>query len=147
MYSIPHAATGLSIMTTVYALTQNETLAYAVGMPLAIISHYFLDFLFESNLSKKEVLIFEGVSSVIYVILAIFSGHFWFMICSLVAGNFLDWIDKKLYLTIFFPKKFKPTFYFHKHKNGIKFTLNQTKLASVISTVIIIGMFIILRKI
>ena len=138
MYSIPHAATGLLITITVYTLTQNETLAYAIGMPLAIISHYFLDFLFEKGMSKKEQALFEGAPTIIYMILAIYSGHFWLMICSLIAGNFFDWIDKKLYLTIFF---------FHKHKKGIKFTLNQTKLAGIISTVIIIGMFIILRAI
>jgi hypothetical protein len=147
MYSIPHAATGLLITTTVYALTQNETLAFAIGIPLAVFSHYFLDFLFEKGMSKNEVLIFEGIPTIIYVVLAICSGHFWLMICSLIAGNFLDWIDKKLYLTVFFPKKFKPTFYFHKHKKGIKFTLNQTKLAGIISTIVIIGMFLILIKI
>jgi membrane-bound metal-dependent hydrolase YbcI (DUF457 family) len=61
MYSIPHAATGLLITTTVYALTQNETLAFAIGIPLAVFSHYFLDFLFEKGMSKNEVLIFEGI--------------------------------------------------------------------------------------
>ena len=147
MHSIPHAATGLVIKTTVYALTKSEVLAFTIGTPLAVASHYFLDFLFEKGMDRNELLIFEGMPSIMYILLAICSGHFWLMICGLVEGNLLDWIDKKLYLTVYFPKKFKPTFYFHKHKKGIRLTLKQTKLAGIISTIIIIGMFLILKQI
>ena len=146
MYSNPHAAVGLVLTTTTYVLTNSEELAFAIGIPLAIASHYFLDFLFEKHLSKKEVIEYDVIPSLIYVLLALFSGHFWLAMFSWWAGNLFDLIDKKLYLTIFFPKKFKATHYFHNHKNGIRFTLKQTKLASVVGTVIIIGMMFILKQ-
>lgn len=145
MYSNPHAATGLVITTTVYALTNSEELAFAIGLPLAIASHYFLDFLFEKHLSKEEVLIYDVVPSFIYIGLSIISGHFWLMMFSWWSGNLLDLIDKKLYLTVFFPDRFKPTHYFHNHTNGIKFNLNQTKVASIISTLVAIVIALLLK--
>jgi len=82
MYSNPHASVGLLITTTTYVLTNNEELAFAIGIPLAIVSHYLLYFLFEKRLSTKEVVEYDVIPSLIYVLLALFSGHFWFAMFS-----------------------------------------------------------------
>ena len=107
MYSNPHAAVGLLITTTTYVLTNSEELAFAIGIPLAIASHYVLDFLFEKGLSKDEVITYDVLPSLIYVLLALFSGHFWLAMFSWWAGNLFDLIDKKLYLTIYSQILFK----------------------------------------
>jgi len=146
MYSNPHATTGLAITTATYVITQDESLAFAIGIPLAIASHYFLDYLIESHLSKKEIILYDIVPSLIYFVLALLSGHFWLMMASWVAGTLLDLIDKKLGLTVLFPKKFKTLRFLHNQKNGIRFTLKQTKIASVVSTIITIGMMLVLKQ-
>jgi hypothetical protein len=145
MYSNVHAATGLAITESIYEVTKSEPLALAIGLPLAIVSHYFMDFLFEKGLSKKEVLIYDILPSFLYVALAFFSGYFWLFMLSWWAGNLFDLIDKKIYLTIFLPSKYKPTFYFHNQKHGIKFNLKQTKIASIVSTLIILCIFLIIK--
>ena len=145
MYSNVHAFTGLAITTSIYAVTKSEPLAFAIGLPLAVISHYFIDYLFEKGLSKKEVFVYDILPCFLYVALAFFSGHFWLFILSWWAGNLFDLIDKKMYLAIFFPSKYKVTNYLHNHKKGIRFTLQQTKIASIVSSVLILTIFLILN--
>jgi hypothetical protein len=145
MYSNPHAAAGLMITAATLAITKDENLALLIGLPLAVFSHWLLDFLKEKGMSKKEVLIYDVIPSFFYVILAFLSGYFWLFMLSWWAGNLLDLIDKKLYLTIFFPKKYKSTTYFHKHKTGIYFSLTETKKASIISSLIIFIIFTLIK--
>lgn len=138
MYSNPHAAVGVICTATVLAITKDVNTAYFVGLPLAIISHWFLDFVKEAGFSKNEVFLFDVLPSVLFIVVAFFSGYFWLFMFSWWAGNLLDLIDKKLYLTVFYPKKFKPTFYFHKHQTGYQITKTQTIVASYIATLITI---------
>jgi hypothetical protein len=67
MYSNPHAAVGLVLTTTTYVLTNSEELAFAIGIPLAIASHYVLDFLFEKGLSKREVILYDSKFSLCFI--------------------------------------------------------------------------------
>ena len=112
MNATPHALAGFAIVT---AFKDN----LYIGIPLAIASHFILDFINESGLSKKEKFQFDVLPSLICYVIAIFSGQFWLFLLGSVCGNLFDIIDKKGYLAIFFPSKFKFTYYFHLRKKPL----------------------------
>lgn len=144
MYSNPHATLGLIITTTSYALIEEKQTALFVGGFLATISHWFFDFIGEAGLTKYQVLIHEVGSFILFFFLGFLSGNLTLFITAWIGGNFMDLVDKKMYLTVFFPKKFNPTYYFHKQKPLIRLTNKQTVVASIVSNVVIILIFLIL---
>ena len=145
MYSNPHAAVGLAITTTTLLITNDINMAYGIGLPIAVASHYYMDFLKEGHLGK-DVFKYDIVPSWFYYGLAFISGYFWLFFFSWIAGNLLDIIDKKGYLAIFFPKKFKASHYFHTQKKGIPFTVRQTKSISIFSSIVILFITLILMN-
>jgi len=163
MYSTPHATVGLAITSTTLLTTQDMTLTYSIGIPLAVVSHYMMDYLRESNL-KENTLLYDIIPYILYTILGYLSGYFWLFFFSGIAGNLLDVIDKKLYFAIVYSKyrhtsimkkllKYKlfqwaskPSLFFHRQKTGINFSLNQTKASAIISLIITIFFTIILSK-
>ena len=104
MLATPHTLAGFAVVT---AFQDN----LAIGIPLAISSHLILDYVNESGLSRKESFQFDALPSIICYIIAIASGNFWLFLLGSVCGNLPDLIDKKLYLSIFLPSKFKITSY------------------------------------
>ena len=126
MNATPHTLAGFTIIKTF-----EDNLA--IGIPLAIVSHFVLDYINESGLSKKEQMYYDALPSVLIYTLALFSGNFWLFLLGSICGNLPDLIDKKLYLSIFLPDKFKMTQYLHWQKTLINPTANQTKLIGVVS--------------
>ena len=134
MNATPHTLAGFTIVT---AFKDNLLL----GVPLAISSHFVLDFINESGLSKKERFKFDILPSFLCYLFAIFSSQFWLFLLGSVCGNLFDLIDKKLYLATFLPKKYKYTYYFHlKRKPLINPKPEITMSIGFISAVIIILM-------
>ena len=127
MYSNPHAAVGLACTATTFFITKDLNQALWIGLPIAVISHWLMDFLREKGMSKTQVIKYDVIPSLVFYLPLFFIGfeYFWLFFLSWIAGNLLDLIDKKLYLTIFFPNKFKSTRYFHKHKTGLQLTNTQ----------------------
>ena len=130
MYATPHTAVGFSIIVMFKDRLE-------IGIPLAIFSHFILDFIDEKGLTSKDRLYFDLTPGLICFVLAIITGNFWLLLLGSICGNLFDLIDKKLYLAIFIPSKFKPTYYFHKHKQIIFPSAKMTKVIGWISTIII----------
>jgi len=131
MLATPHTLAGFTIIKTFES-------NLAIGIPLAIASHFVLDYINESGLSRKEQMYYDALPSVLIYMLSLFSGNFWLFLLGSVCGNLPDLIDKKLYLSIFFPNKFKSTEYLHWQKTIINPTANQTKLIGVLSFIFLI---------
>jgi len=133
MFATPHTLAGFAIVT---AFQDN----LAIGIPLAIASHFALDYINESGLSQKERFQFDIIPSLVCYIVAIFSGQFWLFLLGSICGNLPDLIDKKLYLAMFFPKKYKATEWLHWQKILINPTPIQTKALGIISALIILSL-------
>ena len=131
MLATPHTLAGFTIIKTFES-------NLAIGIPLAIASHFVLDYINETVLSRKEQMYYDALPSVLIYMLSLFSGNFWLFLLGSVCGNLPDLIDKKLYLSIFFPNKFKSTEYLHWQKTIINPTANQTKLIGVLSFIFLI---------
>lgn len=148
MLSTPHTLTGIAIVATV----ANPIL----GIGLAIGSHFILDFINESGLSRKDQTHYDMNFSIMGYLISILlfiidsrdpgylfleSRSYYFILGS-ICGNLLDLIDKKLYLAIFFPERYKPTYYFHLRKKPL---LNPppiiTKVIGVVSFLLILLFF------
>lgn len=136
MNATPHTLAGFTIVT---AFQDNLLL----GIPLAIGSHFALDFINESGLSKKERFQFDVLPSLLVYLVATLSGQFWLFLLGSICGNLLDIIDKKLYLATFFPSKYKSTHYFHlKSKPLINPKPEITMAIGFVSAIILILMLI-----
>ena len=135
MLATPHTLAGFTIVT---AFKDN----LAIGIPLAIASHLILDYINESGLSRKESFQFDALPSIMCYIIAIVTGQFWLFLLGSVCGNLPDLIDKKLYLSIFLPTKFKSTLYLHWQKPIINPNPSVTMGIGFISSVIIIFMLL-----
>lgn len=135
MNATPHTLAGFTIVTTF----QDNLF---IGVPLAIASHFILDYINESGLSKKERFQFDIIPSLACYLVAIFSGNFWLFLLGSVCGNLPDLIDKKLYLATFFPSKYKLTEYLHWQRPFINPTPTMTMNIGFWSAVIIILMLI-----
>lgn len=134
MNATPHTLAGFSIVSTF----ENNLL---VGIPLAIGSHFILDYINENGFTAKDRLCFDIIPSMLCYAFALFFGNFWLFLLGSICGNLPDLIDKKLYLSIFFPKKFKSTNYLHWQKIIINPNAKITKLIGIISFLIL--MFLI----
>ena len=113
MNATPHTVIGYSIIKLVGG--------NPLGCLLAIVSHFLADYIGESGGIKttKQRVIFDIVPTIILAVSSYFYGgiaEVWLVILGSVLGNFPDIIDKKLYLTILFPTKFKMTEYLHWQK-------------------------------
>lgn len=129
MYSFHHGAIGASI-TNVSTSLLTDPLGLMVGLPLAFIVHDPTDRLGEGNYgSLKRTLILETVPFIALMITALAFDVFWISLLGYVLGNGIDLIDKKMYLSVLFPNKFKATKYFncHRREPDIQLTTKQTK--------------------
>tara|TARA_R110000803_G_scaffold108500_1_gene176776 strand:+ start:262 stop:687 length:426 start_codon:yes stop_codon:yes gene_type:complete len=113
MNATPHTVIGYSIIK----LAGGNPL----GCLLAFGSHLLADFIGESGGIKntKQRVIFDVIPTLILAISSYFYGG-WSEVFKVFLGCFFgnlpDLIDKKFYLTILFPTKFKMTNYLHKQK-------------------------------
>jgi hypothetical protein len=130
MYATPHTLAGFTI---VKAFEDN----LVIGIPLAIISHLALDYINERGLSEEDRFTFDLIPSLFCYAIALFTGNFWIFLLGSVAGNLPDLIDKKLYLSIFIPSKFKSTHYLHWQKPLLNPHPNVTKTIGPVSAIII----------
>lgn len=135
MFATPHTLAGFAIIKTF-----EDNLA--LGVPLAIASHFILDFIDEGGLTAKDRIYFDLCPNLICYFLALLTGHTWLFIIGSVSGNLLDLIDKKLYLAIFYPRKFTATKYFHFQKQLLFPSPTLTKVIGWSSLIIIIMLFI-----
>ena len=113
MNATPHTVIGYSMIK----LAGGNPL----GCLLAFASHLLADYIGESGGIKttKQRVIFDVVPTVILFIASYFYGglyEVWLVILGSIFGNLPDLIDKKFYLTIKFPNKFKATMYLHWQK-------------------------------
>ena len=138
MYSTPHTTTAAGIIV---GLGDN----FMVSIPLAIISHFFVDFIDEKGLSKDDRFSFDIVPQILISGLALVSGSFWLWLVASMTGNLFDLIDKKLYLSIFYPSKYKSTKFFHFQKQIIHPKPFQTKVIHT-AAVILTGFLILSER-
>jgi hypothetical protein len=160
MYSTPHAAVGIAIVTSSISITGNLTSGLIIGGILAILSHYPIDYLKEGSLGKfmgKTYIKYEIITLALILLCGLIGGYlkggFLYSLClfgiyfySLNCSILFDLIDKKFGLSTINPSKYPSTNYFHKQKRGIKFSNNQTKLVSLAALIIVILITIIFLK-
>ena len=130
MYATPHTLAGFAIVKTF-----EDNLF--IGIPLAIASHLVLDYVNERGLTSEDKFTFDIFPSLFCYFLALFSGEFWLFLLGSIMGNLPDLIDKKLYLSIFYPTKFKATKYLHWQKPIIEPSAETTKKIGLISAICI----------
>ncbi|TVZ55586.1 hypothetical protein OD91_0841 [Lutibacter sp. Hel_I_33_5] len=143
MYSAPHTAVGITCTMLTYKLTNNLNASYLVGGIAAFMSHYFVDYLGEAGLKKSELFKFDVLPNIVILLIGFVSGNFWLFLVGSTMGNLMDIIDKKFYLSIFYPKKYPATYFFHTQTPIIKFTEKQTKIAAFVSILICITLIFI----
>lgn len=141
MHSSVHGNVGVSIGKTVLAITGVSIFGVILGSFLAFLSHDPVDRLGEKGYpSMKITLLYEVIPFLITMLLGFYDGNFWLYLLWYTSGNVMDLIDKKLYLSVFFPKKFPATYHFkcHRRRPNIQLNLKQTKIAMYISVLTII---------
>jgi hypothetical protein len=138
MYATPHMAAGFSI---ILAFKDN----LAIGIPLAIASHFILDFVDERGVPRKQAVYTDLLPALLCFIVSLFTGHFWLLFLGNICGNLFDLIDKKLYLAMFIPSKFKATKYFHFQKQIIFPSAKFTKAIGWISALAICSLLLFLK--
>jgi hypothetical protein len=81
-----------------------------LGCLVAIGTHFLADYIGERGLyTDKQRIIYDVLPTLIAFVFAYFFGgenEVWLLLLGSVLGNLPDLIDKKLYLSIFLPKKF-----------------------------------------
>ena len=141
MYSNFHGSIGVAIVTTTYLITKDEVMAMAIGGFLSFLAHDPTDRLGEHNLGKY-FLLYEIFPFIIAMAIGWYSGFFWMFFVGYFTGNIMDVWDKKLYLAILMPKKFKMLYDFPCHRrerSKIKqLTLQQTKDSVWIGLVLVV---------
>jgi len=113
MNATPHTVIGYSVIKLIGG--------NPLGCLLAFGSHLLADYIGEAKgiVTTKQRIIFDVIPTIILFISAyLFGGtsEVWLMFLGSVFGNLPDLIDKKLYLSILFPTKFKVTNYLHWQK-------------------------------
>ena len=78
MLATPHTLAGFTIIKTFES-------NLAIGIPLAIASHFVLDYINESGLSRKEQMYYDALPSVLIYMLSLFSGNFWLFLLGSVC--------------------------------------------------------------
>jgi hypothetical protein len=167
MNATPHSLAGFGSMLATKAIVGNETFGsitlelpillnnpfvipfyywFIIGFPLGFVTHLLLDYINESGLTKKEDLKFDIIPSVICYAIAFFTGNFGIFFSGSISGNLPDLIDKKLYLTIFFPNKFKSTRYLHRQKIILNPKPLVTKAIGIVSCIIVITLLFLITS-
>ena len=131
MNATPHTLSGI---TSLIIFKDNLPLGCAV----ATCSHLLLDYINESGLTFKERIYYDALPSLLLFVVSILTGNFMLFLLGNIFGNLPDLIDKKLYLSIFFPAWFKSTLYLHWQKLIINPTPKTTKIIGVISAILIL---------
>ena len=109
-----------------------------VGCVLAVLTHFGLDYINEAGFQKKDRTIFDMIPLIICFGVSIYTGNVMLFVQGWFFGNLPDIIDKKAYLSIFFPSKFKSTNYLHWQKPLINPKVNTTRLIGIVSMILII---------
>jgi len=109
----PHTVIGYSVIKLIGV--------NPLGCLLAFGSHLLADYIGEAKgiVTTKQRILFDVIPTVILFIFAyLFEGlsEVWLVLLGSLFGNLPDLIDKKMYLTILFPNKFKVTRYLHWQK-------------------------------
>lgn len=149
MHASTHRAIGIAIITATYVITKSEKKTYIIGGILAFASHYILDFIGEAPYrSMQEMLLVEFAVYLWSLILMFFLGikYLKFAVFSHFMANLMDYIDKKMYLSIFLPKEYPLTYYFHS-KNQVLIPINyqETMIAAIVSATLIGACFLLLK--
>jgi len=113
MNATPHTVIGYSVIKLIGG--------NPLGCLLAFGSHLLADYIGEAKgiVTTKQRIIFDVIPTIILFISAyLFGGanEVWLVILGSIFGNLPDLIDKKMYLSIMFPTKFKATIYLHWQK-------------------------------
>ena len=144
MYSNVHGTIGASIVLATYAVTNDPITAAALGGAGAFVSHDALDRLGEKSYGDlKTSIIYEAAPLALFAYMAHLSGMWELYAVGWIAGNGMDIIDKKLYLSILWPSRFGPSwtkFACHRRRPDIQFSLRTTKLATYLSSLVIVAM-------
>lgn len=148
MYGNVHGTIGAAIVVSTAIITKDVTITYLVGGMVAFLLHDTIDLLGEKSYGNtKTTIVYEAVPFSIFSIMAFLSGvwemyfYGWFM------GNLMDIIDKKLYLSIIFPSKYKSMHLFRCHRRApkINFTRKQTINATILCSIVTIIMTALIR--
>ncbi len=148
MYSAFHGSVGVVLVSATYLVTKSEVLAFTLGGFLAFLSHDLIDRLGECSLGKgKTMITHEVIPYLIMIGSGLYINYFWLFFVGYICANGMDLIDKKMYLSVLFPKKHKASFWFkcHRRKPNIDLTYNQTKNAAWISCILIILTSIVIK--
>lgn len=148
MYSAVHGGIGIAVVGVTYLLTQNEVVAMTAGSVLAFLAHDPTDRLGEKAFSSmKETLLFELPPYFVMLFFGWYCESLLMFVVAYIAGNGIDLIDKRLYLSVFFPKKYPATKYFrcHRRKPNIQLTLRGTKNAAYLSGLLIILVSLLIK--
>jgi hypothetical protein len=130
MQSIPHTLAGI---TSIVICSKYPVL----GAFVATGSHALLDMVNESGFKMKDNIIFDMIPTIMCFLVSIYTQNFWVFFKGWAFGNLFDLYDKKMYLTMFFPNKFKRTERFHWGKPCINPHVNVTKLIGIVSMILI----------
>ena len=109
-----------------------------VGCVLAVLTHFGLDYINEAGFQKKDRTFFDMIPLIICFCFSIYTGNIMLFLQGWFFGNLPDIIDKKAYLSIFFPSKFKSSNYLHWQKPLINPKVNTTRLIGIVSMIIIL---------
>ena len=132
MNATPHTLAGI------IAIKLASTNIY-VGCALAVLSHFGLDYINEAGFQKKDRTIFDMIPLIICFGVSIYTGNVMLFVQGWFFGNLPDIIDKKAYLSIFFPSKFKSTEFLHWFiKPFIHPKVNTTRIIGIVSMLIIL---------
>ena len=131
MNATPHTLAGIIAIKLAY------TNIY-VGCALAVLSHLGLDYINEAGFQKKDRTIFDMIPLIICFGVSIYTGNVMLFVQGWFFGNLPDIIDKKAYLSIFLPSKFKSTEFLHWQTPLINPKVNTTRIIGIISMIIII---------
>jgi len=145
MYSNVHGVAGTLLVLGAAQVSPDPVIAMAAGGIAAFYSHDVLDRLGEKSYGDlKTTALWEGIPFALFACVAFLSGQWWLYAFGWVMGNLMDIIDKKLYLAIIWPSRFGPSwklFPCHRRKPDIQFTLNQTKLISICSSIAVFATY------
>jgi len=113
MNATPHTVIGYSVIKLIGG--------NPLGCLLAFGSHLLADYIGEAKgiVTTKQRIVFDVIPTIILFLSAyLFGGasEVWLVFLGSIFGNLPDLIDKKMYLTILFPTKFKVTNYLHWQK-------------------------------
>jgi hypothetical protein len=133
MYPNVHGVVGTISAITTYSITND----YFISGIVAFLSHDLMDRLGEKHYpSAKFLLLFEGILFAIFCFLAWKSDQTMLYAIGWLGGNMMDFIDKRMGLSIINPTKYPylQLFPCHRRKPNYDFTLNQTIAVGILAT-------------